>query len=160
MCSIFFCFVFTHTDKKENKTFLICKEIQKGAVATSYIFDDLPHILRISSYITKPFLICIWLCNRSLWISLHLGKILFSFLSVQNWVETGFILKSKGRTSRDSILWSHWAPNDQTVSDRSLIVSASANACFMSSHFSVPSDHQHFCTRTYRFCTMLSNTRL
>ncbi len=27
----------SHTDKKENKIFLICKEIQSGAVAKSYI---------------------------------------------------------------------------------------------------------------------------
>ncbi len=42
-----------YTDKKENKIFLIYKEIQKGAVANSYIVK----YLRISSYIRKPFLI-------------------------------------------------------------------------------------------------------
>ncbi len=44
------------TDKKENRIFLIYKEIQKGAVAymTNY--------LHFSSYIRMPF---IWLCNRS-----------------------------------------------------------------------------------------------
>jgi len=31
-----------HTDKKENKIFLICKEIQKGAVAKSYMYEEGP----------------------------------------------------------------------------------------------------------------------
>jgi hypothetical protein len=40
----------TITDKKENKIFLICKEIQMGAVAKSYmwkgflIYDEMPNI--------------------------------------------------------------------------------------------------------------------
>jgi hypothetical protein len=42
-----------YTDKKENTIFLIYKEIQKGAVAKSYITK----YLRFSSYIRKPFLI-------------------------------------------------------------------------------------------------------
>ncbi len=115
--------------------------------------------LRISSYIRKPFF-TYYFATAPSEFPYFCTKFSFLFLSVQNWVETGFIPIAKGWTSRDSILWSHWAPNDQTVSDRSLIVSASANACFMSSHFSVPSDHQHFRTRTYRFFTMLTNTRL
>jgi hypothetical protein len=50
------------TDKKENKIFLIYKEIQNGAVAKSYVTNGLLiHIwfkyLRISAYIRKPFLI-------------------------------------------------------------------------------------------------------
>jgi hypothetical protein len=31
-----------HTDKKENKSFLVYKEIQNGAVAKSYMYDKLP----------------------------------------------------------------------------------------------------------------------
>ncbi len=46
------------TDKKENKIFLIYKEIQNGAVAKSYnglhIYGD---IFAHSSYIRRPFLI-------------------------------------------------------------------------------------------------------
>ena len=42
-----------YTDKKENKIFLIYKEIQMGAVAMSCMTK----YLRISSYIRKPFLI-------------------------------------------------------------------------------------------------------
>ncbi len=49
-------------DKKENKIFLIYKEIQKGAVAKSYMTNGLlssymTTYLRISSYISKLFLI-------------------------------------------------------------------------------------------------------
>jgi hypothetical protein len=49
------------TDKKENQTFLIYKEIQSGAVAKSYMTNGLliyiGKYLRISSNIRKPFLI-------------------------------------------------------------------------------------------------------
>jgi hypothetical protein len=49
------------TDKKENKIFLIYKEIQNEAVAKSNMtITASPYIgkyLRISSYIRKPFLI-------------------------------------------------------------------------------------------------------
>jgi hypothetical protein len=47
-----------HTDKKENKIFLIYKEIQNGAVAKSYMTKGLllyEEILRISSHIRKIF---------------------------------------------------------------------------------------------------------
>jgi hypothetical protein len=43
----------SHTDKKENQISLLSKEIQNGAVASSYMIK----YLRISSYIRKPFLI-------------------------------------------------------------------------------------------------------
>jgi hypothetical protein len=43
-----------YTDKKENKSFLIYKEIQTGAVAASSYTTK---YLGISSYIRKPFLI-------------------------------------------------------------------------------------------------------
>jgi hypothetical protein len=52
-----------YTDKKENKIFLIFEEIQKGAVAKSYMTNGLlessymTKYLRISSNIRKPFLI-------------------------------------------------------------------------------------------------------
>jgi hypothetical protein len=51
-------YLLDHTDKKENKIFLIYKEIQKGAVAKSYMTNGLlillnvcafPHILGSSS---------------------------------------------------------------------------------------------------------------
>jgi hypothetical protein len=49
------------TDKKENQSFLIYKEIQSGAVTKSYMANGLliymGKYLRISSYIGKPFLI-------------------------------------------------------------------------------------------------------
>jgi hypothetical protein len=49
----------SYTDKKENKIFLIYKEIQKEAVAMSYVTNGLLiyDYLRISLYIRKPFLI-------------------------------------------------------------------------------------------------------
>jgi hypothetical protein len=49
-----------YTDKKERKKFLTFKEIQKGAVAKSYMTNGLliyDKYLHISSYIRKPFLI-------------------------------------------------------------------------------------------------------
>jgi hypothetical protein len=66
-CNSFPKFLSRYTDKKE-KNVLIYKEIQKGAVANSYmpnglliydkIFAKFPHILgRISSYIRTLFLI-------------------------------------------------------------------------------------------------------
>jgi hypothetical protein len=52
-----------YTDKKENQNFPICKEIQNGAVAKSYITNGpliygeiFPHFLIYC--IGKPFLIC------------------------------------------------------------------------------------------------------
>jgi hypothetical protein len=48
------------TDNNENTIFLIYKEIQKGAVATSYMTKN----LRISSYIRKLFLMCMTLQLR------------------------------------------------------------------------------------------------
>jgi hypothetical protein len=53
---------FSHTDKKENKIFLIYREIQTGTVAKSNMTIGLQSsymakYLRISSYIRKPFLI-------------------------------------------------------------------------------------------------------
>jgi hypothetical protein len=49
------------TDKKENKIFLICEEIQNEAVAKSWLTASSYKVkyLRISSYIRKPFLIYI-----------------------------------------------------------------------------------------------------
>jgi hypothetical protein len=50
-----------YTDKKENKIFLIYKEIQNGAVAKSYMTNGLLKYAEILahfliSYIRKPFL--------------------------------------------------------------------------------------------------------
>ncbi len=72
------------TDKKEDKIFLVYKEIQPDRVqshiwltASSYIVK----YFRISSYIRKPFLIYDF-AHDPIWISLYMRKILFSFLSV------------------------------------------------------------------------------
>ncbi len=51
----------TYTDQKENKIFLIYKEIQNGAVAKSYMTNGLLihgeiQYLHIYSYFRKPFL--------------------------------------------------------------------------------------------------------
>jgi hypothetical protein len=47
---LYFC-----TDKKENQNFLINKEIQNGAVAKSYMTNDL--LIYGEIFIRKPFLI-------------------------------------------------------------------------------------------------------
>ena len=77
-----------HTDKKENKIFLKYKEIQKGAVAKSYMTtgNDLLRYYRTKylhnfSYIRKPFLIYDF-ATAPILISLYMRKIFFSFLSV------------------------------------------------------------------------------
>jgi hypothetical protein len=57
--SICYLFYAAYTDKK-SQIFLICKEIQNGTVAKSYMTNGLliyEEYLRISSYIRKPFLI-------------------------------------------------------------------------------------------------------
>jgi hypothetical protein len=53
-------FIVVHTNKKENKVFLIDNEIQTGADAKSYTVwltasSYMSKYLRISSYIGKPF---------------------------------------------------------------------------------------------------------
>ncbi len=80
-----------NTDKKVNQIFLIDKEIQKGSVAKLYMTNGLPiygmvKYLHISSYIRKPCLIYDFATNP-IWISLHLRKISFSFLSVNPFAE-------------------------------------------------------------------------
>jgi hypothetical protein len=78
------CAYIPYTDKKENKIFLIYKEIQKGAVAKSIWLTGSSYMteyLRISSYIRKPFLLYDF-ATAPFWISLYLRKILFYFLSV------------------------------------------------------------------------------
>ncbi len=71
----------SYTDKKENKIFLIYKEIQNGVVAKSYMTNGLliqfmGKYLRISSYSRKPFLLydC---ATDPLWISLYMRTIWF-----------------------------------------------------------------------------------
>jgi hypothetical protein len=51
-----------YTDKKENQSFLMCKEIQNGAIAKSYMtnclliyWEIIPHFLIYC--VRKPFLI-------------------------------------------------------------------------------------------------------
>ncbi len=72
----------SYTEKKENQIFLICEQIQNGAVAKSYMTNGLliygeifAHFLHIlgspSSYMTAP-----------LWISLHMRNLIFFFISV------------------------------------------------------------------------------
>ncbi len=73
-----------YTDKKENQSFLIYKEMQSGAVAKSYWLTASSYMgkyLRISSYIRKPFLIYDF-ATAPLYISLYMRKLWFSFLSV------------------------------------------------------------------------------
>jgi hypothetical protein len=45
------------TDKKEKKIFLICKEIQRGAVAKSYIRKGFLIYEEISPYMRRPLVI-------------------------------------------------------------------------------------------------------
>ncbi len=75
------------TDKKENQIFLIYKEIQNGAVAKLYMTNSLLiygeiflHILIY--YEALPYTYDF--ATASLWISLNMRKIWFSFLSVCN----------------------------------------------------------------------------
>jgi hypothetical protein len=71
---------------KKKKIYLVDEEIQKGAVAKSYITNSLTYLtknLRIYSYIRKPFLI--YDCHL---ISLYKRK--FSFLFYQCGVFTLF----------------------------------------------------------------------
>ncbi len=94
-----------HTDKKENKIFLLYKEIQRGAVAKSYmtngllIYGEIVY-LRISSYIRKPFLIYDF-ATAPLWISLYMRKIWFSFLTVHASSEHSRIFSLLSRWSID-----------------------------------------------------------
>ncbi len=77
-----------HTDKKENKIFLIYKDIQSGAVAKSYMrkglliqYEEMRKYFPIyeeavsHDFATAPF-----------WISLYMRKIWLSFLSMQELV--------------------------------------------------------------------------
>jgi hypothetical protein len=79
-----FLVVWSYTDKKENKIFLIYREIKRDRMqrhiwqtAASYMGKN----LRISSYIRKPFLKNDF-APDPISISLYIRKILFSFLSV------------------------------------------------------------------------------
>jgi hypothetical protein len=66
-----------YTDKKENKIFLIYKEIQKEAVAKSYMTNG----LLIYGEIFAHFLIY-YFATAPLRVSSYTRKIFFSFLSV------------------------------------------------------------------------------
>ncbi len=71
-----------YTDKKENQTFLIYKEIQSGTVAKSNMTltasSYMEKYFRISSCIRKPFLIYDF-ATAPLKISLYMRKIWFFF---------------------------------------------------------------------------------
>jgi hypothetical protein len=77
-----------HTDKKENKIFLIYKEIQMGAVAKSYmrkgflIYEEMRKCLVIYTvqYSMMRLLVIYDFATAPFWISLNMRKILFSFL--------------------------------------------------------------------------------
>ncbi len=83
--SILFCPACPFTDKKENKIFLIYEEILRDRAQSMHIWltasSYMMNYLRISSYIRKPFLIYDF-ATDPIWISIHMRKILFSFLSV------------------------------------------------------------------------------
>jgi hypothetical protein len=67
--------------KKENPSFLIYKEMQMGSGATSYMRKGLLIYEEIRKYFTiyEKAVSHIWLCTRSLWISLYMRKIYFLF---------------------------------------------------------------------------------
>jgi hypothetical protein len=73
-----------YPDKKQNKIFLIYQEIQMGSGAKSYmrkgflIYEEMHKFFPIYEEAVSH----IWLCTRSLFISLYMRKIFFSFLSV------------------------------------------------------------------------------
>ena len=76
----------SYTDKKENKIFLIYKEIQMGAVGKSFMrkgFLIYEEMRKYYLYLRRPFIIYDF-ATASFWISLYMRKILFSFLSVYN----------------------------------------------------------------------------
>ncbi len=83
------------TDKKENKIFLICKEIQSGAVAKSYmskgfqIYEEKPKYLTINEEVVSH----IWLCNCSI-LNFLIYEDSLIFLSVRKGEEWGGSLKN------------------------------------------------------------------
>jgi hypothetical protein len=96
------------TDKKENKIFLIYKEIHMGSVAKSYmrqgflIHEEMRKYLVI--YIRRSLVIYDF-ATDPVWISLYKRKILFSFLSVHGGADTvcgGETLEHSVRPHNDS----------------------------------------------------------
>ncbi len=75
-----------YADKKENKIFLIYKEIQIGSGAKLYMRTGFTMYEGMRKFFTiyEEAVSHIWLWSRSLWISLYMRNILFSFLSVYN----------------------------------------------------------------------------
>jgi hypothetical protein len=71
-CAEFASMIFSfpdHTDKKDNKLFLIYKEMNADRIRCKVIYDwRPPHIWLIYDFATDP-----------IWISLHMRKIFFSF---------------------------------------------------------------------------------
>ncbi len=70
-----------HNDKKENKIFLICKEIQSGAVAKSYMRKGFLIYEKMRKFVVmrRPLVFA----TAPFWISLSMGKFFYIFLSVQ-----------------------------------------------------------------------------
>ncbi len=77
-------FLCLHTDKKEKKIFLIYKEIQKGAVAKSYMRRGFLIYEKMRKYLViyEEAVCHIWLCNRSLLVFLiNEENFVFFFIS-------------------------------------------------------------------------------
>ncbi len=73
-----------YTHEKENEIFVISRKIQSGSGAKLYMRKGFLIYEEIRKYLTiyKEAVSHIWLCTRSLWISLYMRKILCYFLSV------------------------------------------------------------------------------
>ncbi len=75
--------IIPHTDKKENKIFLIYMKFRRDRVQTMrkgfLIYEEMCKFFSIYEEAVSH----IWLCTRSLLISLYMKKLLFDFLSVQ-----------------------------------------------------------------------------
>ncbi len=99
------------TDKKENKIFLICKEIQMGAVAKSYMRKGFLKYEEMHNYLVifEEAVIHLWLSNRSLldFLILYMtwGKFCFLFLS-----QCGFFLANSFHHLSERQAWQDGLP--------------------------------------------------
>ncbi len=75
-----------HTDKKENKIFLIYKEIQKGAVAKSYMRKGFLRYEELRKYLVP--LVIYDIATAPFWISLYMKKIFILFFICALYHET------------------------------------------------------------------------
>jgi hypothetical protein len=66
-----------HTDKKENKIFLLCKEIQMGAVAKSYMRKGFLMYEEMRKYLViyEEAVVIYDFATAPFWISLYMRKI-------------------------------------------------------------------------------------